>query len=314
MINTAINAACPRRTVALRALVHGLSRAVLASVCLGTLHPATGAAQNAASHRQVAAATQEYQKTGVARVIRDGDNVTFPYDHGQPTLVCAPLRACILELQAGETVYEPLVGDPSRWLFRLSAAGPNRNIPLISIKPTDCDVTTNLTVPTDRHIYELTLDAPPCPPGRTNAPDDRYTRLLRFYYPDDAAPWPVPHDSVRTDSSAQPVASPSLALTSMAPEQLNFAYWWSADKRVPWTPSHVFDDGRHLYIKFPPSARTASAPVLFVLEPDGTTSLLNYTVVGDCYITDRVVPRLALVIGVSGRQQRVVIESLRRHE
>src|SRR5690348_12744480 len=49
---------------------------------------------------QIDAATRDFKATGVARIVTEGNFITFPYGHSQPTLTCARLRACIIELQA----------------------------------------------------------------------------------------------------------------------------------------------------------------------------------------------------------------------
>ncbi len=71
----------------------------------------------------------------------------------------------------------------------------------------------------------------------------------------------------------------------------------------------MFDDGAHVYLKLPPEARHAGAPVLFVLQSDGSRILINYNVVGgDTYVTDRLFDRAVLVAGVDGQERRVLIE------
>ena len=71
----------------------------------------------------------------------------------------------------------------------------------------------------------------------------------------------------------------------------------------------MFDDGARVYVKLPTEARHAEAPVLFVLETDGSRVLVNYTVVGgDTYVTDRLFDRAVLVAGVGGQERQVLIE------
>jgi len=49
------------------------------------------------------------------RAIRSQRNfMTFPFGHSQLTVTCARLRACIVELQAGEVVLSRIVGDLDR--------------------------------------------------------------------------------------------------------------------------------------------------------------------------------------------------------
>jgi type IV secretion system protein TrbG len=247
----------------------------------------------------VTAATREYRSTGVARVITRGNAVTFPYGHSQPTLTCARLRACVIELQPGEIVLSRIAGDLERWEVTPAPAGPDGRTTLVVVKPKDCDVTTNLVLATDRRIYDLTLDSPPCrtAQGRSATnPQDPYIRHVRFYYPDETvAQWAKP----------EPPAAPRV---SADVAQLNFGYATKRDKEFPWQPAQVFDDGAHVYIKLPDAARHAEAPALFMVAADGTRTLLNYSVLGDTYVTDRLFDRAVLVAGVNGRERKVSLE------
>src|SRR5258708_17649064 len=136
---------------------------------------------------EITTATRDFLATGVARVVRQGSFITFPYGHSQPTVTCRRLRARVIELEPGEIVLTPIPGEPTRWEVTPAAAGPDGRTTLVVVKPKDCDLTTNLLLATDRRIHDLTLDSPPCKAsaghGETN-PDDAYTRHVRFYYPE----------------------------------------------------------------------------------------------------------------------------------
>ncbi len=244
----------------------------------------------------VTAATRAYQTSGIARTVVQGNFLTFPYGHSQPTLTCTVLRACVIELEPGEIVLARIAGDTERWEISPAPAGPDGRTVLIVVKPRDCNVTTNLVLATDRRVYDLTLDAPPCR-GRSTNPQQPYVRHVRFYYPDETiARWAEP---------------PAPAPVRIAPDVLllNFAYRVKKDRRFPWSPAQVFDDGARVYLKLPEEARHAEAPVLFVLEPDGSKVLINYSVVGGAtYVTDRLFDRAVLVAGVDGKERRVLIE------
>ncbi|GAC1648734.1 MAG: hypothetical protein NVS4B3_04740 [Gemmatimonadaceae bacterium] len=251
----------------------------------------------------IAAATRDYRASGAARSVVRGSVVIFPYGHSQPTVSCAVLRACIVELQAGEVVLSRIAGDTERWEITTSATGADGRTPLIVVKPRDCDLTTNLVLATDRRLYDLTLDAPPCrvassgKPGNSSLltnPQHAYARHVRFYYPDETV----------TEWGATPRGRPA-----SDPASFNFHYEVRRDRRFPWALAQVFDDGARVYIKLPEEARHASAPVLFVLEADGSRSLLNYNVVnGDTYVTDRTFERAVLVLGDAGSERKAVIE------
>ncbi len=90
---------------------------------------------------------------------------------------------------------------------------------------------------------------------------------------------------------------------------LNFGYRVKKDRQFPWAPAQVFDDGAHVYLKLPPEAKHAEAPVLFVLQSDGSRIVINYNMVGgDTYVTDRLFDRAVLVAGIDGQERRVLIE------
>ena len=249
----------------------------------------------AASRDPVLEATREYRSTGVARTVVEGNFLSFPYGHSQPTLTCSVLRACIIELQDGEVVLSRISGDTERWEIASASSGADGHTTLVVVKPRDCDITTNLVLATDRRLYDLTLDSPPCKGKGVNAtnPQQPYARHLRFYYPDETvAEWAKPQPvKIGADVTA-----------------LNFRYHISKDKRFPWTPAQVFDDGAHVYVKLPDDARHLEAPALFVLASDGSRTLLNYNIVGDTYVTDRLFDKAVLVAGVEGKEQRAIIE------
>lgn len=252
----------------------------------------------------IAAATHEYRRTGTARPVKQGNSVAYPFGHSQPTLSCAVLRACIIELQPGEVVIGTIRGDTERWLLDQTSTGPDGRTVLLALKPTDCDLTSNLVVSTDRRVYHLTLDSPACTRRGTN-PALNYTRHVRFYYPD---------DMVTEMAQQQHLAGRQISIGPADATNLNFDYRWQRDRRYPWTPQQVFDDGVHTYIKLPPAARNAEAPVLFSLRPDGGKDIVNYATRGDFYISDRVLQRAALVVGVGRNraEQQLVIENRRR--
>jgi type IV secretion system protein VirB9 len=244
----------------------------------------------------VAAAEKDYHASGIARIVVQGDFVTFPFGHAQPTLTCAVLRACVIELEPGELVLSRIAGDTERWEISPASAGVDGKTPLIVVKPRDCDITTNVVLATDRRLYDLTLDSPPCKARVTN-PQQTYARHVRFYYPDETvATW------------SKPATEPPVRI---APDALalNFHYEVKKDRQFPWLPDQVFDDGMRVYIKLPQDARSTVAPVLFVLEGDGAKTLVNYSFVGgDTYVTDRLFDRAELVAGIDGKERRAVIE------
>jgi len=263
---------------------------------------------------EVAAATTSYRERGQALpVLRRPSGLVYPFGHGPAALRCAPLRVCVVELEAGETLLNTVLGDSDRWLVEGAATGPRGETPLLVVKPTACDLTTNLVVSTDRRVYELVLSSPACRADELASlnPELPYTTLVRFYYPDDL---------VRTWTEREQLEQARLladarSLTPLAadPTELSFRYTVSG-RRFPWRPEQVFDDGRHTYIKLPREAARHPAPVLFLLQDDGSTAVLNYAERAGFLVADRVVDRALLVLGDRKERRELRITNLARQE
>lgn len=304
------------RSIAL--LTAALLHAVPVSAQGGTSPSAVAPLQEDAA---VIAATREYERTGQARVLRTGAYVVYPFGHSQPRLTCAPLRTCNIQLEEGERPpagageIKPYAGDLERWFVGVTP-GP-RNTTLVVVQPTDCNLTTNLTIPTDRRLYHLTLDSPPCAARdtATQNPDLPYDRLVRFYYPDDllrrlAAQEHAEAEATRGEEARQiPVSAPAFD-----PSALDFGYTVCRDRAFPWLPEQVFADGSHTYIRLPEAALRGSIPALFEIGERGEMVLINYTVRGQVYVADRVLRRGVLILGTGrpGGELRLLITTNRR--
>ncbi|HVT17861.1 MAG TPA: TrbG/VirB9 family P-type conjugative transfer protein, partial [Thermoanaerobaculia bacterium] len=231
--------------------------------------------------------------------------LVHPFGHGRPVLRCAPLRACTIELEPGEAVLSTASGDSERWVVQVASSGPGGRTALVVVKPTACDLSTNLMVATDRRLYEVALDSPPCQgadagQGSYN-PRLPYTGVLRFSYPDEMLRrFRRAEEAARQRSLEEAAATVPLAPAARL-ANLNFNYTWQRDRKFPWTPAQVFDDGEHTYIVLPPAARTEEAPALFAVEPGGKTALINYRLERQTFIADRVLGRAVLVAGAGRR-------------
>ena len=266
------------------------------------------------------ALARAYRVTGDAALVQVGDRgaaVLVPFGHGRPVLRCAPLRACALELEPGELVLATSLGDGERWLVQSAAAGPGAQTPLLVVKPTACDLSTNLVVATDRRIYELALDSPPCrgaDAGESGAYNPRlpYTGLVRFYYPDDLVRRWIDQERLARRQAAELAAGHTPLAPAARLAQLNFDYSWDRARRWPWVPSQVFDDGEHTYLVLPPAARLAELPILLGVEPGGGLALLTYHLEGQTLVADRVLERAVLVVGHGKPRDEQRLEILNR--
>ena len=253
----------------------------------------------------VAYLVDEYRRTGRAEVFRQSDVVIYPHGHGQPVVTTAPLRATIIELQPDETVIGLITGDMERFMVETTYMGPGGRTPVVVVKPSATDITTNLIITTDRRAYHLTLDAQPEARGSATNPQARYARHIRFYYPDEQVQELVTRERLMAVQAAERSATErrTVRLTDgVGLDDLNFDYAVDADEDFPWKPATIYDDGVHTYIKLPPAARTdGDLPVLFDLSRQGDLEVINYAFRNGFYITDRVVRHAAFVIGVDKR-------------
>jgi type IV secretion system protein VirB9 len=114
--------------------------------------------------------------------------------------------------------------------------------------------------------------------------------------------WTYPEDpllALRRSAAEAPVA------TGLVVDRLNFNYRIEGDD-PPWRPLRAFDDGRQLFIEFPPSLPQGEAPPLFVRGDTGRAELVNYRVRGRFYVVDRLFSAAELRLGEK-RQQVVRI-------
>jgi type IV secretion system protein VirB9 len=78
------------------------------------------------------------------------------------------------------------------------------------------------------------------------------------------------------------------------PKPLNWNYY-ACGERSLW-PSEVYDDGRFTYLRFP---NAQEIPAIFIINADGSESLVNGTMRGDEYVVQTTTRKLVLRRGKS---------------
>jgi type IV secretion system protein VirB9 len=248
---------------------------------------------------------------------------SYRFGASEPVLTCTVLRACVIELETAETlVDDPIAGDQARWIITTAKTGRGGASTLVVVKPKACDVSTNLVLSTDRRIYDVDLDSPPCSARDTN-PKRAYTRHITFTYPNESvgsaiapasAPiGPAPDASEARDSSAATIAPPADSLNTkyrvVTEARGTFRLFRRKHSTFPWRPSAITDDGAHVYVSLPNMARKFASPVLYALEDDGSRTIVNYVVRDTVIVTDRVFRRGVLVIPNGKREETLVFEN-----
>jgi len=167
-----------------------------------------------------------------------------------------------LEFESGETFVGLGAGD----IEGLSFVAEGNHL---FLKPKAAKVGTNLTIVTSRRTYQFDYSASAARPDASLP----VTYVLRFTYP--ARPNEAAEASDRALKSSQRLR--------------NIDYWYCGDPTLK--PLAASDDGVHTRLTFP--AR-AEQPAIFVLNEDGSESLLNFSIDEGDVILHRVARRLIL--------------------
>jgi type IV secretion system protein VirB9 len=166
-----------------------------------------------------------------------------------------------LEFETGESFVGLGAGD----IDGLSFVAQDNHL---FLKPKAAKVGTNLTILTSRRTYQLDYSASTGHPD----PSEPVTYVLRFTYP-----------LVAKDSDAG-----NKALTETHRPK-NIDYWYCGDPSL--MPVAASDDGVHTRLTF---AAKAEQPAIFILNEDGSESLLNFSMDDGDVILHRVARRLIL--------------------
>ena len=146
------------------------------------------------------------------------------------------------------------------------------------LKPRVARVHTNLTVLTSRRQYQFDYSVLPGPPDPSLG---EVIYALRFTYP-----------GARSRQTAAAVAARAIkgALARASQNRpRNFDYWYCG--RPELKPIAAWDDGVRTWIRF--GARS-ELPAIFVLNDDGTESLVNFSVERGDIVVQRVAHRFVL--------------------
>lgn len=213
----------------------------------------------------------------------------YPWTEGGVyRLYTAPGHITDIALQPGEALTAVAAGDTVRWIVgdTTSGSGPSRQVHVL-LKPSAAGLSTNLVITTDRRIYRLQAEAT----QRTAM------AAVSWTYPGDALLALARSDQRADDPGTSGTGEPAL---------FDFGYEVKGDK-PSWRPLRVFNDGRQVFIEFPPGFARDQAPPLFARGRDGASELLNYRVRGRFYVVDRLFEAAELRLGAK-KQQVVRIE------
>ena len=246
---------------------------------------------------QLRAAILTYQRTGKAPTLRRAGSLMVPFLDQPLTIRCQQLLVTDMELEPGEHVTTPLLGDSERWKVTSSTSGADT--PHVLIKPTsDESLKTNVVLTTDRRTYRLTLV------GNVGSPHTH----VQFYYP---------HDTLQRFADARAAHAMAVERQQRATQQQEQEQETVSVPRnmhyrvrgpdVSWKPTSVFDDGTRVFLLMPPGFRTTTAPVLYAVR-NGAEEQLNYTIRDSYFVVENLFEEAVLLTDVGSNQRRVTIE------
>ena len=244
---------------------------------------------------------QASNASGMKPVAGPDGSIRFLFGSQQPSIVCAVLQVCDIELQPGEQVNSIHLGDQARWLIEPAVTGQGAaEVQHLIVKPMDVGLETSLVVTTNRRTYHM----------RLRSHRREFMPRVGFIYPEDAlAKW----DAIKAkENHAMEVKrSRTLPQTGEYLGNLDFAY--SVSGSAAWKPVRVYNDGQKTIIQMPKILAQTEAPTLLLLRKEGgifsqdETVMVNYRLQGNRYIVDTVFDKAILIAGVGGNQSRVTI-------
>jgi len=195
-------------------------------------------------------------------------------------LLAAPGQVTDIALQPGEALGAVAAGDTARWVIgdTSSGSGDSKRTHVL-VKPVGSGLSTNIVITTDRRTYHLAL---------TSA-DHVAMVALSWTYPQDAL--------IAFKAAQEPAVATQPVASGLQLDQLHFNYVISGDQPT-WRPLRAFDDGRQIFVEFPPSLAVGEAPPLFLVDAKGNTELVNYRVQGRFYVVDRLFDAAELRLGL----------------
>lgn len=218
----------------------------------------------------------------------------YPWSEGALfQLFTAPGQISDIALQPGENLVAVAAGDTVRWIVgdTTSGAGETKRTHVL-VKPSATGLSTNLVITTDRRSYHLELAS------------TTHTAMA-------AVSWTYPADALLSLKGDPTRVANSDRTAGLDVAHLFFGYAITGSNE-PWRPVRAFDDGRQTFIEFPPTLTTSEAPPLFVVDPTGAATLVNYRIQGHFYVVDRLFDAAELRLGTK-HQQIVRISRLGTH-
>ena len=226
--------------------------------------------------------------------IKEEGKILYTFGVTLPSVICAPLKVCDIELEPGEKIKNVMLGDTTRWQVKPAVSGSEQGlISHIVVKPFEVGLVSTMMVTTDRRTYHFKLLS-----RKSN-----YMPRIAFVYPEKVnRQWDVYYANYEKSQHRKIIPATGEKL-----DDLFFDYEISGDS-PPWKPVRVYNNGIKTIIQMPKAMAQTEAPALLVVGADGQGQIVNYRLKGDRYIVDQIFEEAMLISGVGRRQMKVEIE------
>jgi type IV secretion system protein VirB9 len=220
-------------------------------------------------------------------------------------LIARPGYLTTVMLAPGEKIISRASGDTARWMLGETVEGVGETArPIVLLRPRKPGLRTNIVLATDHRTYLLEVKS---------EETRKFTSVFSWSYGETirSSSRSVDTSNAGLDSKVLQPAAMTLPFT-----HLNMAYRVvpaSRSHAPSWRPKRVFDDGSRTYIEFPTRLPQYIAPPLFSIDISDKLELLNYHVIKNYYIVDRILDRAKLVYGEKG-QDVVTIDRVKEND
>lgn len=176
-----------------------------------------------------------------------------------------------IEFSPKEKIETLSIGDSEAWQI-VKPSQPN----LLFIKPIEKNADTNMTLVTNKRMYNFVLSASKASSSRSRS----MVFYIKFVYPEDQAKL---LEKIKTkEANYNP-------LLKAPAKQWNFDYSYAGDKKL--RPDKVFDDGKSTYFMM---SDTDVTPAIFAVDRKGNESIVNFIVKKPYLIVKRVTGQFTL--------------------
>lgn len=246
--------------------------------------------------------SEGFQVSGPPPTTDPGGRVLYAYGQGVPTVVCAVLQVCELDLEPGEEITKEALdwGDDRFHVTPRTVGSGASEFTYLVMKPIEPGLDTTMTIGTNKRPYYVRLVS-------TN---HEHMARVAFSYPDEELKKLKTEEDAKAAEARrqQQVEAERLAKLSTDKPLRNWNYQIKLHGRDSsyLRPQQIADDGIHTHITLSEEARHRGLPVVEVSDARGAIPA-NARWDGNELVIDAVFEHACLVEGVGRKQQRACI-------